>query len=82
MEPVRDLVLTVDAGSFFSCVLLVAILFFITSETAWIFSPSRRDGGSAFVRQYSELFWSVLPALILLLLTLIQNRNSQFAFVL
>ena len=59
--------------SVFYLVLLAAIGSFIIAETLWVVRKSWKPKGLHVPKQHVEVIWSLIPAVILLLLTFVRG---------
>lgn len=74
MESVFSEILRLRPDSVFSVVLLISIFLFVTAEVFWVFRKTVRPDALKVPDQHFEVIWSFIPALVLLLLTLVYQK--------
>lgn len=68
-----DTSLGLNVDSIFYFVLLLSITVFILTEIIWVFGKSFRTSRLLVPKQHVEVIWSLVPALVLLLLTFVRS---------
>lgn len=66
---------TLRPDSVFSFVLLSAILFFVAAEVFWVFKKTVKPDALQVPDQHFEIIWSFIPALVLILLTMLYQKT-------
>lgn len=74
MESVFSEVVALRPDSLFSFVLVVSIFLFVAAEVFWVFKKSARPESLRVPAQHLEIVWSLIPALVLLLLTFVYQK--------
>lgn len=65
--------------SVFSVVLLISIFLFVTAEVFWVFKKTVSPDSLKVPNQHFEMIWSFIPAVVLLLLTLVYQKIALHA---